>query len=239
MKNKFLKTTLAALCITGFITANAQSAITNPSTSQPQTANEVSVGITGFNANSFSLRYQHDNGQNFFRMGLLVLGVNTKSNVSNFSSTDTAAIPSTDTANTPVNLSFGINFIWGTFSPINDRFAFETGFEIGTNFNYTVSYSSNTLNSAVVGAENNTSKDITTGLRPYVGLLLGVRYKINSSFSAYAEIAPNIYYNYSKSTTTTNNNATSNTSTTTDVQNDLGLTGLQNMGATLAFAYTF
>ena len=50
--------------------------------------------------------------------------------------------------------------------------------------------------------DNYTTTTTNTSYIPLLGILTGVRFKVNESFYVYAEISPNINYNYTQSIST-------------------------------------
>lgn len=212
----------------------------------PEPVREIGIGFSS--STSFSLRYQWGTDQTVWRLTAISFGATT-------SSANTAEVTTTPssgnfysyspTASTPVNLSGGLNLSFAKIKAINDRFGIMYGAEIGINLSYVDTKTGTDF--AYVPSQQNinnynanyapyTTEAITSSYAPFIGFVIGARYKLNSSFYLYAEIAPNISYTYAE----TSNNSTSGISSppsTDKITNTFGLSGLANSGALITIVY--
>lgn len=222
---------------------------------KPSKVKEYGIGLSDFN--SFSLQYRWGNEQRLFRISGSIGGTTGSGNSANNSSAlqDTSHYRSLDNMKTtsPINLSCGLRFSVLKIKPVSEKFGIMYGGIFGfvyfikqstattitdKNGTYIYSggngyYSYNNYTSTTISEQN-----IQT-IQPYIGIALGAVYKITPSFLLYAEIDPNLYYAYTKSTV--NISATeSNITTTSNYQqssNTFGLENLSNSGASLTIVY--
>lgn len=215
----------------------------NIANSQEMETKVHEVGI-GFNStSSFSLRYQWGTDQMVYRISVISLGVTNSDSKQTDAITATNTNPSTiiysPLANTPINLSGGLNLSLAKMKSINEKFGFMYGTVLGINssylktkteYDYLYTPQQNVLNS------NYTTESISSSYAPFIGLLIGARYKISSSFYLYAEISPNINYTYAKATSTTTAGAYTPPNSN-KVTNTYGISGLANSGALITIVY--
>jgi len=228
------------ICISGF----AQLTTPLANTDLPLPYHEVGIGFTS--TTNFSLRYEWGIDQMLYRITLASLGAstsadNTTENYSNPNPGNGVGTTYQPSSSTPLNLSLGLNFSMAKIKSINEKFGFMFGTLVG--FNITMLQQKTVyqylLAPAGVQAPYKYEKETrNASYAPFIGALIGVRYKINSSFYLFAEIAPNISYTYatSKISNPFGWYPPGNTSSTT---NTFALSGLSNSGATLTIAYRF
>jgi hypothetical protein len=201
------------------------------------------LGIGFSSTNSFSLRYQWGTDEVINRLTLISLTAsNSNSNSSLGMPTNSSGIISTNpsSVNTPININGGFNFSRAKIKPINEKFGFMYGLVLGVNFAYSEAKTENIALSSPGNSNtsqyNYTSETKNASLGPLVGLLIGARYKINSSFHVYAEIAPNINYTYTKNIVTNTTSLSTPIDRNTDT-NTYGLSGFNNTGALITIIY--
>ena len=147
------------------------------------------LGIGFSSTNSFSLRYQWGTDEVINRLTLISLAAsNSNSNSSlGLPTNNTGFVYSTNpsSVNTPININGGFNFSRAKIKPINEKFGFMYGIVFGVNFAYSEAKTENIALSSPgtsnASQYNYTSETKNASLGPLVGLLIGARYKINSS----------------------------------------------------------
>jgi hypothetical protein len=237
---------LTAMFIVSTLTAQEQ---------QPLKVKEYGIGLSSFN--SFSLQYRWGNEKRLFRLNATIGGSTSfgsgNSNLSQgqdtmFSNSNNL----TSKTSTPINFNTGLSFSMLKLKQIADKFGLMYGPIVGLSYSIAssqttqtgtgTSYYYNNPSHSGTYPINNSIKNHSSTLQPYIGFVLGAFYKINASFLLYAEIAPNIYYGYTTRTSNqTNNNqapyAYNTTNNSTDSNNSFGLANLSNSGATLTIVY--
>lgn len=210
------------------------------------------VGIGFSSTSNFSLQYRWGNEHRLFRISGNIGGTTSNGNSSNNSSTVQDTINSGSTGNTktttPINLNCGLSFSILKIKSISEKFGFVYGGIYG--FSYSINQATTTTTTDYTGPYTNsnytstsTTKKNSQTFQPSAGIVLGAAYKINSSFSIIAEIDPNIYYAYNKTTqnTTTTSNKINNNYTTINSNpsstNTFGLANFANSGALITIAY--
>lgn len=221
---------------------------------QPLKVKEFGIGFSSFN--SFSLQYRWGNEHRLFRISGNIGGTTSNGNSSDNATTvkDTTSSNSSGTAKStsPINLNCGLSFSILKIKSVSEKFGIVYG---GISaFTYSVNQTNtdgtSNINSSTFPNNNrittSTTKKNSQTFQPSLGIAFGAVYKFNSSFSLYAEIDPNIYYAYTKSTThsTTATNYTNysyNNYTKTDNNygstNTFGLANFANSGASLTIVY--
>lgn len=213
---------------------------------------EFGIGLTNFN--SFSLQYRWGNEKRLFRISGNIGGTTSNGNSSDKSTTiqDTINNGSSSTAKTtsPINLNCGLSFSILKIKSVSEKLGFVYGGI--SSFAYAISQTNTNKNSIQQGntyPNNSNSINTTTSkissqtFQPSIGMALGVVYKINSSFLLYAEIDPNLYYAYQKTTSITTNEITSTTYNYLQTDNvpgstnTFGIANLTNSGASLTIVY--
>ncbi len=212
----------------------------------PESVREIGIGFSS--STSFSLRYQWGTDQLVYRLSAISLGATT-------SATNTDEVTSSQNSgnfytyspsvNTPINLSGGLNFSLAKIKAINERFGLMYGAVIGINLSYVdakteTDYafvpSQQNINNYNANYAPYTTEAITSSYAPFIGFLIGARYKLNSSFHLYAEIAPNINYTYAE-TSSTSTSGISSPPSSDKITNTYGLSGLANSGVLITIVY--
>ncbi len=203
--------------------------------------NEIGIGFTTLT--SFSLRYQWGKDNFVYRITAVSLGGTNSTANTNYTSTSTTLITTSSVSpsivNTPINLSGGLNFSVANIKTVSKKFGFMFGAEIGVNLSYVKSNTDNVFAYKPMGnppLSPYSTEAITASYAPFIGIVIGARYKLSPSFYLYAEITPNINYTYAKASvnntpgvgTPVNTNKTTNT---------YGLSGLSNSGAMITIVY--
>jgi len=220
----------------------------------PAKVKEFGIGLSSFN--SFSLQYRWGNEKRLFRINAVIGGSTSFGNgTNNFDEArDTSYKNSNSTTSkstSPLNINGTLSFSILRIKQIKDKFGLFSGPTIGvsyltSNIKTTETgtgtyYTSNSSTNSTFPINRTTEEHFTT-LRPTLGLVLGVVYKINASFLIYAEISPNLYYAYN----TTSNKRIDNTSqpsqyisssNSTSSGNTFGVSNLSNSAALLTIAY--
>jgi hypothetical protein len=205
--------------------------------------NEFGVGFSSLT--NFSLRYQWGTDNTLFRITAVSLGA-TNSNVSqSLSPTANNINYSTSgsynpTVTTPINFSGGLNLSLVHIKPVSHRFGFMFGFEVGINVSYSVTNTD--VNYYYYPPVNNPNTNysvqaINSSYEPFIGVVVGARFKISKAFSVFAEIAPNVNYTYATSYNTVNTQGVNTPMNTTKTANTFGLSGLANSGAFITIMY--
>jgi len=174
------------------------------------------VGLVFSNINSFGLCYKFGNENTLFRITALSLtGANNAASYNTYSYNGVHdTVPSSPSSSFGVGLNFGFE----KRKPITDRFYFYYGLVLINSYTESNSNSTTpstsfltywnannvfTVQSVVLNSSNAVNTwNISSGL----GVVLGVAYKLNKSFSIEVELIPSISYNYGDSKTTTNSN---------------------------------
>lgn len=209
---------------------------------KPVKIKEIGLGL--YNFQNFSLQYRWGNDKSLFRLNGSI-GVNTGNGRS-----DTYGWRQEDTVSgsynygedlkTPVNLTVGLGFSILKLRSINDKFGLIYGPLIGISYSYLQSerYSSSS-GSGYYSSTTTVQKSQT--IQPYLGIVVGVSYKINDSFFIYLEIGPNVYYSYNQGYTTkeTQSDSYYSEDETSSNSNSFGISGLSNSGAMLTFVYRY
>lgn len=169
------------------------------------------VGLVFSSLSNFGLCYKFGNEHTLFRVTALSLtGTNTSTSYSQFSEGDTNdAVPSSTTKSFGVGLNFGFE----KRRKINERSYFYYGLVLinsysqsKTNTNtpvtYTIGYFDHGVYMAQAAVVNNTSQTNTWTLSSGLGIVIGVAYKLTSSFSIGAELIPSTTYSYSETKNT-------------------------------------
>ncbi len=213
---------------------------------EPAKILEYGVGLNSLN--SFSLQHRWGNENRIYRMTGTISGQSTNDEAKGSQTVSQDSIPSNTTlSNTeskiPVSFNVGGEFSILNLKKVTDKFGLFFGYSLG--FDY--SYSKNEVTNTFIGISNpgynstNFSKSENQNLSPNIGINLGGYYNVSPAFLIYAELAPNIYYGYSKSKSESkNSNNTSNiinTNSNDNTSNNFGISGLSNFGASLTFAY--
>jgi hypothetical protein len=214
---------------------------------QPAKIKEYGIGLTS--VNNFSLQYRWGNEKRLFRLSGNI-GAQSSSDNSNGSSYATKdTLSNTGTASTkrttPLSLNCGLNFSVLKLKSLNEHFGILCGSQTGITYINSVSQNNQTStsvnNTGTTNTDNLTSKINSQRLQPYVGIVIGAFYKINSSFILYGEVVPNIFYAFTKTTTTMNQTSSlrnsSYASTNTDSGNNYGVANISNSGAMLTIVY--
>jgi hypothetical protein len=204
------------------------------------------IGIGFSSTSSFSLRYQAWTDALLYRITLISLGGTSSNSTTDNTVTNTvkvstnAVAPSATSVNTPVNLSGGLNLSFAKIKPINDRLGFMFGTVIGVNISYVKTVTDYVYLTPFVYTPQPTPYTldaISQSYQPFIGIVIGVRYKISQAFFLYAEISPNINYTYAKAT---NENSPAGPYTPNNyvkITNTYGLSGLSNSGALITIMY--
>jgi hypothetical protein len=201
---------------------------------------EVGIGFTS--TSNFAIRYQWGTDESINRITAVSLGVTTNNSNTDYTDTATSYIynysaRNLTSSNTPYNISGGFNFSHLKIVPISQKFGFMYGVVVGFNFSYLKNNSDFVIYTNISPSPSNYSSETTnSSFNPLLGLVTGVRYKINSSFHLYAEIAPSLNYTYSKSVTTNTPGVNTPQNQNTN-SSSFGLNGLNNSGALLTIVY--
>lgn len=208
----------------------------------PLKVQEYGIGLN--NLNSFSLQYRWGNEKRLYRIAG-VFGAN-----SNFSNQNTK-IDYNDTNRTnynrtvkgqsaPLNLNLGFNFSVLHIKSVSEKFGFVYGPLLGVSGGFSRTVNQFTNIGIGVGGPVYAGTQTTTQLSvlPYAGVVLGMMYKISPSFILYAEVGPNLYYNFTQS----NYKATASsdpkiTEEGTLSSHGFGLSGISNSGMMLTLVY--
>jgi hypothetical protein len=199
------------------------------------------------------LQYRWGNENRLYRISGNISGSTSFGTTSNDNTnTDNSLSSSTNngTTKTPVSLSAGLSAAILKLRNIHDKFGVFYGGVAGISYSYDQSQSNSsgtetfTYNSTPTFLNSQTESNSQI-LQPYVGLALGLYYKINSKFILYAEIDPNVYYAYYTITTQTTNQTYSNNfpynqtsiGNQTNTTNKFGVSSLSNSGASLTIVY--
>jgi len=239
MKVKKIKIVIAFALILIVSTLKAQ-------VNQPNDVKEFGIGLSSLN--SFSLQYRWGNENRLFRITGTIGGTTSNGNSSNNTSdvldTTYNNSSSTSTSNkSPINLNCGLGFSILKLKSISQKFEFMYGGICSISYIYSNTQSTQTgssINNGITYPDDMTSKRTSQTLQPSIGIVIGAVYKISSSFLLYAEIAPNIYYAYNKTTTNSTYSSQQNeisTSNTSSSNNTFGVSGLSNSGASLTIVY--
>ena len=223
--------------------------LTNSTSAQDSTQvgkfHELGVGSNG--SSTFNLRYQYGNDNFFYRVSLLNLSVSNNNSGTSYQQTSTnanAAISQTNPSTlTPINLGFGLNFIVGKVKALNDKIGISMGLLGGVNIAYNSSTNNYSYLINSLGNPNNSanySNYSTTvsnaSYNPQLGMVVGLRYKLNNHFFVFAEITPTLNYTlaWNKSVSTPGVNTPANTLKYTDTYALNGL-ALSNAMVTLQY----
>lgn len=197
---------------------------------------EFGIGLS--NLNSFSLQYLWGNENRLSRL-TLSLGMSTLNSVlpKQISSiNDTTQIESHTTQTTPININGALNYSILKIKPLTDKFGLVYGSIFSLSGLYVLTKTTGTsqeyLNGNLSVTSSSSWKNTVLTLQPSIGFVLGAVYAINTSFSIYAEIDPNLYYKHDA--TSNGGNSRFNTSS-----NSIGLASLSNSGATVTLVYKF
>jgi hypothetical protein len=246
MKMKIIKIVIASTLVVSVLKAQEL----------PAKIKEFGIGLSNFN--SFSLQYRWGNEKRIFRVNATIGGTTSFGKGSsnyNAAPVDTTSSQSYTTAtktSSPLNFNTSLSFSMLKLKKINDKFGLLFGpvagivystsssqsTTTGTNVNY---YQGNTIQTGSFPSNSETKNNSST-IQPYVGLVLGAYYKINASFLIYAEIAPNVYYAHTHNTSYTTNvnkipTSYNDTNNSTNSNNTFGLGSLSNSGALLTLVY--
>ena len=206
---------------------------------------EVGIGFTS--TTSFNLHYQYGTDNLIYRAMVASLGGTNSDANTNYQWTginsSTSAAATTPVVNTPVNINGSLNISAAKIKNINDKFGIMYGVEAGVILSYVktqTDYSeifAPTAGPSVQSQYSNYTNIVTTqSYEPFLGAVIGIRYKINSHFHVYAEVDPNINYtlgiarNYYSSGINTPVKSLKYTDT-------YGLSGLSNSGAMISIIY--
>lgn len=215
---------------------------------KPAKVKEYGIGLSSFN--SFSLQYRWGTDKLLYRLQGNI-GANTSFGTSSTNSTNVYdSIHSgnrtiTTKSTSPTNINFGLSFSTLNLKSITDKFGLMYGGLLGISYRYnnTESVGTGTMTNnfySPIGTypDNTTSKNIVKTFQPYIGVVVGAYYKINTSFLVYAEISPNIFYAYTSShTKITNTTNLSYTENRKELTNNFGLSNLSNSGAMITIVY--
>jgi len=205
--------------------------------------NEFGVGFAS--TSSYSLRYEWGTDNMLFRITAVSLGASNinasqseviTANNMGYSTT----ITYTPTVSTPVYLNGGLNLSLVHIKAVNDRFGFMFGFEIGANVSYSVVNTETNFiyYPAITTPNSNYSvQSITSSYEPFIGLVIGARYKISKAFSVFAEIAPNINYTYATVFNTVDAQGVNTPPNSSKTTNTFALSGFANSGAFITIMY--
>ncbi len=216
---------------------------------------EYGVGFTGLN--SFSLQYRWGNEKRLFRINATIGGSTAfGKNSGNLTQAQDTMYRNNNTytskTTSPVNFNSSLSFSILKIKYVADKFGFMYGGVVGVSYSTTntqateagtnVNYSYNNANNTGLFPYSETTKNHSQIIQPYAGVILGVVYKINSSFLVYLEIAPNIYYARNNTTITddTNNKQPNQyvvSQTQKTANNTFGIANLTNSGAMLTVVY--
>ena len=223
---------------------------------QPAKIKEFGIGLS--NLNSFSLQYRWGTEKKLYRLngtigGTTAFGSGSGTSEQGQDTISRSYLNTTKKTSTPINFNAGLSFSILHIKQVNDKFGLICGPVAGINFitqNSQVTETGTSQNYNYYSATpysnppvNNISKYNSTTLQPFIGLVLGMVYKINASFLIYAEVAPNIYYSWNTSTNKTTDqqyyptNAYINNSSSKSTNNTFGLASLSNSGAMLTLVY--
>lgn len=203
--------------------------------------NEIGIGFATLT--SYSLRYQWGKDNFVYRITAVSLGGTNSTANSNYTTTSTTPLSSNSSSpsivNTPINLSGGLNFSIANIKHINKKFGFMFGAEVGVNLSYVKSKTDNIFIYKTSGSpppSPYSTEAITTSYAPFIGIVIGARYKLSPSFYLYAEITPNINYTYAKASVT-NTPGVDTPINTNKITRTYGLSGLANSGAMITIIY--
>jgi hypothetical protein len=210
-------------------------------TAPPLKVKEYGLGLTGLNG--FSLQYRWGNEQRLYRItGQLSASsaFSAKNTQMNYNDSTRANQNSTEKQKgspTYVDLGFGFSILH--LKSVSDKFGFIYGPTIGLNGGYNRTESLYYLGN-FSGGQNyqGTQIQYRRNIMPYVGVVLGAMYKINSNFFLYGEIAPSLFYNFTRdsyrATAASNSNVVEQGYTQS---NSFGFGGISNSGAMLTLVY--
>lgn len=209
----------------------------------PAKVKEVGIGFTGLN--NFSLQYRWGTEKKLYRVsGNFGGGSGFGTTTNDFKWNDTTVKSGSvkGTSKSPVDLNLGLSFSVLNLKPGTNKLGFFYGPSISLFSSYSNDSQSTpqyTVNTSIYNAFD--SKRTTLSSSIYLGLTMGVMYKINSAFYLYGEITPIVYFNnlYQKTSNTSyyiNSNA-SYTNEQTSSNNSFGLSGISNSGAMFTLGY--
>lgn len=209
----------------------------------PAKVKEVGLGFTGLN--NFSLQYRWGTEKKLYRVSGSLggnSGFGTTTNDYRWNDTTLTAGSVKGTNKAPVDLNLWLSFSVLNLKPGANKLGFFYGPNIGVFGSYSNGSNSSpqyTLNTYVYNGFDNKSTILSSNI--FLGVTMGVMYKINSSFYLYGEITPSVYFNnlYQKTTNTSyyiNSNA-SYTTEQTRSNNSFGLAGISNSGAMFTLGY--
>ena len=205
----------------------------------------------GFNSlSSFSLQYRWGNDDRLFKLSGNINGTNSKGTSNSGSSYQDTVYNSTSssnaTNNSPLDLNLGLSLSVLKIKSVVDKFGIVYGGVLGLTYTYSESNSNATSinNNTIYIANNpfpshNNSSNNSYSIQPYIGICFGFVYKFNPSIYLYADVSPNIYYSYSKSSTISSNsqNVSLNSNNNNYIHKTFGLTNFSNSGAMLTLVY--
>lgn len=225
-----------ALCAVLFVSA------TKAQEAAPLKVKEYGIGMT--NLNGFSLQYRWGTEKRLYRVSGFIganSGFSKNSKSVFFGNGSSSNFNSSSTFKTsPVAYSLGVGFSILNIKSVSERF----GFIYGPSVNLYGSSSQSKDDGGTIYDPNTGTQYKATQTASYqiaspsIGFVLGMMYKINSNFFLYAEVNPNIYFQYVRNQQKTASNDFPNIkqeNTTTNFTYGVG--GLSNSGAMLTLAY--
>lgn len=208
------------------------------------------VGIGFYNFNSYSLQYRWGTEKRMYRINGAVSGQNKsqKDKTSNSTSFNGQTNESNNVNGNKSPFNFNINLGLSTIKmkAINEKFGFIHGALLGIRYDYSklrIKSTTSSINNGILNSSQNSSVQTSHDVQPYIGIVIGAYYKLNKDFSIYAELNPNVYFDYNyfiDQTSTPENAQNAGTKNTRKSQNhNVGISGLTNSGASLTLAYRF
>ncbi len=221
----------------------------------PKKVNELGLGFTSIN--NYSLQYRWGNETRMFRITGSVTGLmgGSSNNNNNNIQTDTSQTSTVTKlhSSSPFNMTATLNLSMLHIKPIFDKekFGLVYGPMIGASYNYLHNRNSSTIDyyTASVITKTLEQESTSTGqtIKPYLGFVFGLMYKITNNIIIYGEVAPNIYYSYfttySKITNKTIYNAGFSTTISKNKLDNqsynYGISNLTNSNAMITIVYRF
>lgn len=176
---------------------------------QKDTIKDREVGVAFSNLNSFGFSYKGGNENTLFR--ITAMSLTGASNSSNYNSYVSNAVNGTAPSSPSSSFGFGLN-VGIEKRKQSNKFYFAYGLVLTNSYSYsnsntttptpnTINYFHNNVYIPETVIVNNNSQSTTWTISPGLGIVIGVTYKLNHSFSIGAELIPSVTYNYTETKT--------------------------------------